>query len=174
MCVVKKKSKLDNKTIVLDRLCQTSILSSTGFCLHQSSCYINKIKPVCRCDPYCHIQHRGTDLRRKEHCDWQAAFGRDMRLSGAVWRVIWDEWMGLFIMSSDRMTNWLTPLWEVLSYSSSLLSQTLSSSCAPSKIVQPQILYDDVISSVFNRKGKKRNLLIKDFSSENIFSEYQH
>lgn len=114
------------------------------------------------------MQHRGTDLRQRERCDWQAAFERDMRLSGAVWRVIWDEWMGLFIMSSDRMTNWLTPLREVLSYSSSLLSQTLSSSCFPSKIVQPQILYDDVMSSVFNRKGKNVIYLSKIFHLQTI------
>lgn len=113
------------------------------------------------------MQHWGRDLRQRERCDWQAAFGRDTRLGSAVWRVIWDEWMGLFIMSSDRMTNWLTPLWEVLSYSSSLLSQTLSSSCSPSKIVQPQILYNDVRSSVFNW-WEKSILFIKDFTSENI------
>lgn len=149
------KSKLDNKTIVLDRLHQTSILSSSGFWHHQSSGYINTIKPDCRCDPYCHMQHWSTDLRQRDRCDRQAAFGRDMRLSGAVWRVIWDEWMGLFIMSSDRMTNWLTPLREVLSYSSSLLSQTLSSSCFTFKIVQPQILYTMTSCHQFlTKKGK--------------------
>ncbi len=115
------------------------------------------------------MQQRCTDLQQRDRCDRQAAFGRGMRLSSAVWRVIWDEWMGLFIMSSDRMTNWLTPLREVLSYPSSLLSQTLSSSCFMStNSATTNTLYDDVMSSIFNRKGKNVIYLSKIFHLQTI------
>ncbi len=79
------------------------------------------------------------------------------RVDGAVHHVI------------DRMTNWLTLLREVLSYPSSLLSQTLSSSFFTStNSATTNTLYDDVMSSIFNRKGKNVIYLSKIFHLQTI------
>ncbi len=79
------------------------------------------------------------------------------RVDGAVHHVI------------DRMTNWLTLLREVLSYPSSLLSQTLSSSCFTStNSATTNTLYDDVMSSIFNWKGKNLIYLSKIFHLQTI------